>query len=246
MWLHPCGKNSFTSNMSALQSFWRQGSSWFEPTCIFSGIHFTKHFTEFVLMKQTYCLVVIQTWSWHGKPLQSALEHGCGKQTPSASILFSVRICYIFLISKCRGESDLDLCMTSGLAKRMPLRCAQSRLPIFKTFLAPKFIFFSTIFVSHHCAAAFSTFEKCVDFWEWVLILKRNIWFEWWFSGVCVCVRKNSQKSKSQKSALDSSRVLESRADCWEFLSLCSGIFDFWDEWWLLRISIRTHCCCIW
>jgi len=30
--------------------------------------------------------------------------------------------CYIFLISKCRAESDLGMCITSGLAKWMPLR----------------------------------------------------------------------------------------------------------------------------
>jgi len=31
---------------------------------------------------------------------------------------FSERICYVFLISKCRGDSDLDLCTTLALAKR--------------------------------------------------------------------------------------------------------------------------------
>ena len=40
---------------------------------------------------------------------------------------FSVRICYMFLMSKCRGESDLGLCMTSVLAKRMPLRSTDFR-----------------------------------------------------------------------------------------------------------------------
>jgi len=45
---------------------------------------------------------------------------------------FSVWICYLFLLSKCRKESDLGLCMTLVLAKikkerkkeRMPLRSA--------------------------------------------------------------------------------------------------------------------------
>jgi len=46
-----------------------------------------------------------------------ALEHGCGKQTPS-SRYFSTRICYICLISKCRGKLDLSLCMTSVLARK--------------------------------------------------------------------------------------------------------------------------------
>jgi len=36
----------------------------------------------------------------------------------------SIRICYMFWNSKCKGEYDLGLCTTSGLAKRMPLRSA--------------------------------------------------------------------------------------------------------------------------
>ena len=44
----------------------------------------------------------------------------------------AVRICDMFLVSKCRGESDLSLCMTPGLAKRMPLCSAN-----FRRFLRP-------------------------------------------------------------------------------------------------------------
>jgi len=39
----------------------------------------------------------------------------------------SVRLCCMFLISKCRGKSDLCLCMTSGFKKRMPLGSADFR-----------------------------------------------------------------------------------------------------------------------
>ena len=35
---------------------------------------------------------------------------------------FSIRISYMFLISKCRRESDLGLCTTLQLANKMPLR----------------------------------------------------------------------------------------------------------------------------
>ena len=35
---------------------------------------------------------------------------------------FSGRICYMFLISKCRGDSGLGLCTTSGLAFKEPQR----------------------------------------------------------------------------------------------------------------------------
>jgi len=40
---------------------------------------------------------------------------------------FSVQICYKFLISKCRGESDLGLCMTSELVNRIRLWSADFR-----------------------------------------------------------------------------------------------------------------------
>ena len=45
------------------------------------------------------------------------------KQTPSATPCKFARF-YMFLISKCRGESDLDLCMTSGIVKILGMRSA--------------------------------------------------------------------------------------------------------------------------
>jgi len=59
----------------------------FKRTCEFSGIHFTKHFIEFVFVEtnevvhsDSNVIVTPQIWS--------ALEQGCGKQTPRASISF--------------------------------------------------------------------------------------------------------------------------------------------------------------
>ena len=43
------------------------------------------------------------------------------------ALYFPVRICYMFLILKCRGRLDLCLCITSVLAKRMQLRSADLR-----------------------------------------------------------------------------------------------------------------------
>ena len=40
----------------------------------------------------------------------------------------------MFLMSKCRGESDLGLCLTSGLAKKMPLRSEFRRIVRLNTF----------------------------------------------------------------------------------------------------------------
>ena len=63
---------------------------------------------------------------------------------------FSERICYMFLISKCRGDSDLGLCTTSVLAFGDPQRNAKS---VFNT---SKHVFFLSDFTIHNCV----TFTK--------------------------------------------------------------------------------------
>ena len=50
------------------------------------------------------------------------LGMAAGSKRRALGFYFPVRICHMFLISKCSEESDLGLCMTSVLAKRMPLR----------------------------------------------------------------------------------------------------------------------------
>jgi len=49
-----------------------------------AGLHFTKYFIEFVLVETNIILIVIQPWSWRGKPVAIWFL----KQTLSASILF--------------------------------------------------------------------------------------------------------------------------------------------------------------
>jgi len=46
------------------------------------------------------------------------------QQNAELAFYFPVRIWYVFVISTCRGESDLRLRMTSVLAKRMQLYSA--------------------------------------------------------------------------------------------------------------------------
>ena len=50
-----------------------------------------------------------------------------GSKRRALAFYVSVRICYMFLISKYREESDLGLCMTSALAKRLLLQSADFR-----------------------------------------------------------------------------------------------------------------------
>jgi hypothetical protein len=61
-------------------------------------------------------------------------QQTCGRLSSKAvrskrralAFYFPVQICYTFPISKRREESDLGLCMTSGLAQRMRLRGGDS------------------------------------------------------------------------------------------------------------------------
>jgi len=55
--------------------------------------------------------------------LQPALEEDCGRQAPSAGILFfHTNLPCVCLVSKFRGESNLGRCTTSVLANTMPPR----------------------------------------------------------------------------------------------------------------------------
>jgi len=55
----------------------------------------------------------------------------------------SERICYMFLVSKCRGDADLGLCTTSGLAFGEPQRNDKIRF----------FLRRNTFFFSGRCAS---------------------------------------------------------------------------------------------
>ena len=102
----------------------RQGWVSSKRTCVFSGIQFTRQFIEFV---------VVETKQIVSSDLNVILtRQTCGQRSGMAAaskrralaFCFPVRICYMFLMSKCKEESDLGLCMTSGFAKRMALRSA--------------------------------------------------------------------------------------------------------------------------
>jgi len=104
-------------------------------TYVFSGIQFTKHFIEFVFVETNQIVSrnsnVILTRQTCGQ--RSGMTAGVRHRV--LAFYFPVRICYMFLMSKCRGELDLGLCcerlcMTSVLLKENA--AAQCRLPILK------------------------------------------------------------------------------------------------------------------
>jgi len=99
----------------------RCGWVYLERTRIFNGIQFTRHFIEFV---------VVETKPFVGSNVNMILtRQTCGQRSSMSAgskrralaFYFGVRFCNMFLISKCRGESDLGLCATLVLANRMLL-----------------------------------------------------------------------------------------------------------------------------
>jgi len=59
--------------------------------------------------------------------MRPALEHVCGSKRRARDNYFSERICYMFLISRRRGDWDLCICTFCVLAKREPLRSGDFR-----------------------------------------------------------------------------------------------------------------------
>ena len=115
----------------------RWGWIFLERTRILSGIQFTTHFIEFF---------VVETKLFVGSTVKVILtRQTCGERSSRAAEskrralgdYFYEWICYMFLISKCRGDWDLGRCTFWVLSKREPLRNAK-----FWFFLRAKHVFF--------------------------------------------------------------------------------------------------------
>ena len=111
-----------------------------ERTRILSGIQFTTHFIEFF---------VVKTKRFVGRIVNVILtRQTCGQRSGLAAEskrrarghYFSERICYMFLMSKCKEDSDLGLCTFWVLAKRKLLCNAKVRC-----FLRAKHVFFGQL-----------------------------------------------------------------------------------------------------
>jgi len=105
----------------------RLGWVFLERTRILSGIQFTKRFIE---------IFVVETKRFVGSTVNVILtRQSCGQRSSKATEskrraignYLSGRICYMFLISKCKGDVDLGLYTTSGLAFGEPQRSGDFR-----------------------------------------------------------------------------------------------------------------------
>jgi len=94
----------------------RWGRVFLERTRILSGVQFTTHFIEFF---------VVETKRFVDSIVNAILtRQTCGQRSSRAAEskrralgnYFLERICYMFLLSTCRGPQDLGLCTTSGVA----------------------------------------------------------------------------------------------------------------------------------
>ena len=102
------------------------------------------------------------------------LNMSAGSQRWALAFCFAIRICYKFSISKCRGESDLGLCKTSVLAKRLPLQGVDYRL---------KNVFVHKICQNSpkHSGIFFASTKSCAQIWlsptfySWVLIANLHV-----------------------------------------------------------------------
>jgi len=105
----------------------RWGWVFLERTRILSGIQFTTCFIE---------IFVVETKRFVGSFVNVILtRQTCGQRSSGAAEskrqtignYFSERICYMFLISKCREDRDLGLCTISVLAFEEPQRDGKIR-----------------------------------------------------------------------------------------------------------------------
>jgi len=105
----------------------RWGWVFLERTRILNGIQFTTHFIEiFAVETKRFVgstVIVILTRQTCGQRSSKAAE----SKRRALGNYFSERICCMFLISKCRGDWDLGLCTTSGLAFGEPQRSGNFR-----------------------------------------------------------------------------------------------------------------------
>jgi len=106
----------------------RQGWVSLKRTCVFSGIQSKKHFIEFVFVEPNQLFGSNVNMILTRQTCGQSSSMSAGSKRRALVFYFSVRICYMFLISKCRGESNLGQRMTSVLRKRMRLRSADFRL----------------------------------------------------------------------------------------------------------------------
>jgi len=127
--------NAILSWIDRMSSRW--GWVFLERTRILSGIQFTTYFIENLVVETkrfvgsfVHVILMRQTCSQRSSGAAESKRRALGNYFPE-------RICYMFLLSKCRGDWGLGLCTTSVLAFGQPQHNGNIRF-----FLCQKTFFF--------------------------------------------------------------------------------------------------------
>ena len=107
--------------------FSKVGWVFLERTRILSGIQFTTHFIDFFVVEAKRFVSSFITMILTRQTYDQRSSRAAESERRVLGNYFPERICYMFLISKCRGDRDLVLCTTSGLAFGEPQRSGDFR-----------------------------------------------------------------------------------------------------------------------
>ena len=118
----------------------RWGWVFLERTRILSGIQFTTYFIESFVVETkrfvgsfVHVILMRQTCSQRSSRAAESKRRAIGNY-------FSERICYLFLISKCRGDQDPGLCTASVLAFGEPQRNGKIRFFLRQNTFSPRIL----------------------------------------------------------------------------------------------------------
>ena len=96
------------------QRFWEV--IFFIEMRIHSGIQITRHFIKSVVVETKQFVGSDVNVIWTRQTCGQRSSMAAGSKHRALAYYFSIRICYIFLTSKCRRESELGLCTSLVVA----------------------------------------------------------------------------------------------------------------------------------
>jgi len=112
------GSCTFRPGRSSFESLLRWGWVFLERTRILSGIQFTTYFIEIFLVETKQFVSSFVNVTLTRQTCGQRSSTGVASTRRVIGNYFSGRICYMFIISKFRGDQDLCLCTNFGQPQR--------------------------------------------------------------------------------------------------------------------------------
>jgi len=116
--LNSSRSRSFESGVTLFADGW----VFLERTRIPSRFQFTRHLIEFVRVETNQCVGSNPNMIWMRQTCGQRSSMSAGSKRRALKNSFVVRICYVFLLSQCRGDLDVGLCTLWTLAYGETLR----------------------------------------------------------------------------------------------------------------------------